>query len=286
MNNNRAAGVVVLYHPDLLVIENIRSYIEQLEKLFIIDNSEFASEFFADSVKSNSKCEYIFNRGNLGIAAALNIGAQKAIEAGYSYLLTMDQDSKASENMVQTLINFYKKNTTESIGIVTPFHNNKGVQKSPASKTSILLTAMTSGNLLNLEAFKKTGPFREELFIDYVDKEYCLRLRKLGYKVIRLNDLMLIHNLGDARIKKILLWNFYITNHSPLRLYYRTRNRFRLISKYKLKFPLYCLDDLKNFLIEIFKIIVYEKQVKEKLLMILIGIKDFRKNISGKYQVI
>ena len=283
IDNIKAAGVVVLYNPDQNVIENIDSYINQIDRLFVVDNSEIQSKLISEFSDSNPKCEYIFNNGNLGIASALNIGARKAIEEGYNYLLTLDQDSIATSNMVKDLLNYYIKFKNEPVGIVTAFHNNKGTQELPKSKTSNVLTTMTSGNLLSLDAYRKAGPFKEDFFIDYVDKEYCLRLKSFGYNVVRLNYSILIHNLGNAFQKKILFRNFYVTNHSPIRIYYRTRNRFRVINEYKFKFPFYCIDDLKNFLVEIFKIVFYEEQVKEKLVMLRTGFRDYKKNIVGKY---
>ncbi len=34
------AGVVVLYNPDESVVNNIQSYIQDIEILFVVDNSE------------------------------------------------------------------------------------------------------------------------------------------------------------------------------------------------------------------------------------------------------
>ncbi len=39
----------------------------------------------------------------------------------------------------------------------------------------------------------------EDLFIDSVDTEYCLRLKKNGYRVVRLNEAILYHPLGDSK---------------------------------------------------------------------------------------
>lgn len=36
-----------------------------------------------------------------------------------------------------------------------------------------------------------------DLFIDSVNHEYCLRLQKNGYKVIQLNTAIFEHNLGN-----------------------------------------------------------------------------------------
>jgi len=64
-------GVTVLYNPEKVVVENIDSYIHQIDYLFIIDNSDFATDFVKSCYISNNKVEYIFNNNNLGVAAAL-----------------------------------------------------------------------------------------------------------------------------------------------------------------------------------------------------------------------
>jgi len=52
---------------------------------------------------------------------------------------------------------------------------------------------MTSGNLLNLHAVKQIGGFSEDLFIDRVDQEYCLRLRMNNFRVIQVNFVVFDH---------------------------------------------------------------------------------------------
>lgn len=71
-------GVTVLYNPSKDTIENIDSYLEQINYLLVIDNSKNPSNFVIDYYKNNHNVEYIFNNDNLGIAKALNIWSQKS----------------------------------------------------------------------------------------------------------------------------------------------------------------------------------------------------------------
>ena len=98
------AGVAVLYNPSENVPENINSYINQVAQLFIVDNSDKSSEVLKNISPGVEKPEYVFNNDNLGIAAALNIGIDRALKAGYTYLLTMDQDSYFEEGSLNKLI--------------------------------------------------------------------------------------------------------------------------------------------------------------------------------------
>ena len=90
--------------------------------------------------------------GNIGIARALNISANEAIQAGYSYLLTMDQDSAASEAMIQDMLRCAANQS--AVGLISPFHQDRNAPKvPPETDVEPIVVAMTSGNLLNLAAY-------------------------------------------------------------------------------------------------------------------------------------
>ncbi len=128
------AGLVVLYNPDQNVIGNIQSYISQLSKLYVVDNSEVCNKKIIEIIKTFKNSKYIFNGENLGIAKALNIGAEEAIKEGFKFLFTFDQDSKATPGMIETMISFLGENDYSSIGILSPFQDNKGYKKPPSKK--------------------------------------------------------------------------------------------------------------------------------------------------------
>jgi rhamnosyltransferase len=278
----KIGGCVILYHPPAETVTNILSYIDQIDKLLVFDNSEEDSTKLLDILLQDKKITYFTSRKNFGIGFALNYAAKKFSADGYDFLLTMDQDSKAPPDLVQSLLEVAQENA--NAGIISPFHSNKFIRRLRTSKeTKHVMTTMTSGNLLSLAAYNSIGPFREDFFIDYIDIEFCLRLNNCGYKVIQLNNVILEHNLGEIVKRKFLFRRALITNHSPLRIYYRTRNRLFVLKKFKLKYPLFCIIDVYNFMKETTKIILYEYRRFEKLRMITRGLVDYRKKILGKY---
>jgi rhamnosyltransferase len=287
MNNSHSdiAGLVVLYNPEQNVIENIQSYISQLPKLYVVDNSEVCNNNIVETIKGFNNSNYIFNGENLGIAKALNIGAQEAIKDDFKFLFTFDQDSKATTRMIETIKSYLAENDFSSIGILSPFQDNKGYKKPPDKKITKVSNIATSGNLLNLYAYNQVGPFLDELFIDYVDVEYCLRLNDSGFKVIRLNDAVLKHNLGSLVKRRFLFRKVAVTNHSPLRLYYRTRNRFYVLRKYKYKFPLFSIYNFFRLFMETIKIVCFESERIEKMRMMIKGYSHFRINRFGKLKI-
>ena len=279
-------AVVVLYHPDESIIENIKTY-QQVRTIYAIDNSEEYNDNLVKKLKQFENLIYINNKGNQGIAHALNVGAKLAIENSADWLLTMDQDSRFIENSLEILIAWIKNNDTSKIGIVSPYHLTKNKANVYEKENKIIdeLTVMTSGNLLNLEAFDNVGKFEEKYFIDYVDHEYCLRLRRNGYSIKVHKNCILLHSLGDVSFHYLFGRKIVCTNHNYIRRYYITRNRLNVMVKYFTSYPLFCIKEVKALVFEWIKIILFEKSKMKKQKSIFLGIKDFLFGNYGKYNV-
>jgi rhamnosyltransferase len=194
----------------------------------------------------------------------------------------MDQDSLASPNMVLKLLDVFLHNSM--VGISAAFPVNKLYPKLPADdkihKNDVVIT---SGNLINLIAYNKVGPFLNKLFIDYVDFEFCFRLGMNGFDIYINNAAIIYHSVGELKKLYSLGKSYYTTNHSPLRLYYRTRNRFYIRSLYYKEFRKFFKHDWWKFNKEILKIFIAESAKIEKMKMIIKGYGDYRNNIFGKF---
>lgn len=192
----------------------------------------------------------------------------------------MDQDSKASSNLVESLLKTALNR--QNVGIVSPLHSNKYGTHKNLSIRSDVTRVMTSGNLLSLAAYKVAGNFCEDYFIDYVDIEYCMRLKYNKFDVIRLEDVILEHNEADILEKRLFSKKYYPTNNNPFRWYYKTRNLFYLRKKYKNIFPKACREEVDTFFRNFIKVLLFEEKKLLKMKMILIGIVDYIKNKKGR----
>lgn len=275
----RIAGAVVLYEPPDDVPIIIGSYLSQIEVLFAVDNSA-KPDRCARLLSAFGTVVHIPCGANLGIAAALNIAARQALAEGFDLLLTMDQDSRAEPDMVEQMLACLGSDWRERVGLIAPFHLT-GARPAPGETPpcSDVMTPMTSGCLVNLAAFREVGPFRDDFFIDFVDNEYCLRLRKRGFHVIRANRALLHHRVGDLR----RYGPFVATHHSPLRRYYKTRNRCAVFAEYLRDFPAHCLFDLVRLGKEVASILIFEREKTAKLRMMWRGFLDFRRGRFGPY---
>jgi rhamnosyltransferase len=186
--------------------------------------------------------------------------------------------------MVADLVTCATRENIKRIGILSPFHSTATDPFPPTDCVTQVLTAWTSGSLLNLKAYMGTGPFTEKLFIDFVDHEYGLRLNLAGYKIFKVNKAILTHNLGNNLKRHKFLWaSPVVSNHSALRRYYITRNRFYLASQFKNNFPDFFREDLILFLKDLVVIFLFEKDIFHKYKMISRGFCDYKKGIFGEY---
>lgn len=274
------AGMVTLYNSERDVLSRIGTYIGQVGKLYAVDNSEQPDTTFIESIVNlYPTVEYISNGGNKGIAYALNIAATAAIRDQFTYLLMMDDDSQTPANLVSTLYRIATESQADTVGIVSA-QSDPGVQRNDEQE---VLTTITSGSLLNLRAYQAVGPFLDDLFIDWVDHEYCFRLAKHGYRVLIANRIKLTHRLGVFKKKRLFgLIPVRWRSHSPTRLYYKFRNSLYVMNRYrdqlKLSFVLPVYYELAR---DVAKIVFIEEHKTVYLISIRRGLTDgYRKQIG------
>lgn len=237
----QTAAVVIWYHPTLDNVKNIISYMDYVDKIYILDNSEisnadklaqgpFGDEFIKqdqvpDAYKDKTryygdKIVYYSNGINEGIGQKLNT-ALEIIGNRYTYALLLDQDSQFSDLVIYKFYTRVTENREDNVVIYAPSY----IEAEAARKEQYGLVdrCITSGSLLNVAYARKLQGFNAGLFIDEVDFEFCLRARKQGYKLVQFYDGVLMgHSLGNA-VSFGTLAQF--REHSPLRTYYIVRNR-------------------------------------------------------------
>ncbi len=279
MTNNNISAVIVIYNPADTVLRNVEMISGSVGRVFVVDNSDVQKNEFINSVSSLPNVRYISLHGNAGVAAALNIGAKSAIEEGFRYLLTMDQDSCPEQNMIDNMVQIIDSDS--SFGILSPqYELENGIPLHPDSSVIEIETTMTSGNILNLAAFSACGPFCEKLFIDYVDHEYCLRLRRHGYSIKCVQNAILRHSWGALKKKSLLGFELFTSNYASFRYYYLIRNSFYVIYRYAWEYPGFCFRHFMLVMKMCVKAMVLEPGRLKRGNLILKGFGDF---VFGNY---
>jgi rhamnosyltransferase len=290
---HRACAVVVTFQPDQLILENLRRLKMQFPETVVVDNGSKAEcHPLLVELEGIPSVRLIRNSRNLGIAAALNIGIRSALASNYQWVATFDQDSSVTPDFLKNMLATYEAcGMKEEVAVVCPTccgsdleWQELGCGKS-APLFSEVTTAITSGSLIKTVDFSEMGGYDETLFIDYVDFEFCLRLRKRGRKIIKSGKSCLLHQLGTSEAHSFLGFAVSIKSHSALRYYYIMRNRLIMYRRFSVSFPLWTIHDLAWLWLDLIKILFFENDKLDKFRKIMAGFRDGLLGRLGSYSV-
>ncbi len=237
----KLAAVVVWYNPESLgkgrTEENVLAYSSFVERVYVVDNSCTDNSSLCEKIQN---AVYIPLGRNEGIAKALNVGCRHALDDGFEWCMTMDQDSHWEKgefalyiSKIEEKIPLHKSVKSFAPAIRSPVAHSVlgdikwrilhriGVSRKNLPDEEFVDRAICSGNVINLNSWEVLGGFLEELFIDEVDYEFCYRLRNSGFQILKLNCVYLDHVLGAP---KKTFFPIPVSNHKGERLYYIFRN--------------------------------------------------------------
>jgi rhamnosyltransferase len=279
-------ALVVTYNPDQDIVNRVKLISKQVGLVIIVDNTEIVPALDPLNILSNDKNIHIIrNRKNLGVATALNIGFNYAINScvGMEWCLTLDQDTFVSDDIVDQLISVYKQcEHKEEIGIIGSNYQEwttGRILHTPKQSENVweeVNHLPTSGSLTSILNYKQVGKFRDEFFIDYVDTEYCFRLKDAGCKLLITNSVCMKHPLGYYRrshIYEILFSRSMVTNYPAFRHYYWTRNGVKLCyERYKKDFSWAAKELIYLLIRRPITIFLFETDKFQKIKFILLAI--------------
>lgn len=244
-------AVIVTYNPDLgMLHELVEALLPQVGTAMIVDNGSVVD--LTQWCKNSGHDNLILHRlaSNMGIAAALNEGFSRSVASGANFVVTFDQDSCPESDHVVSLMNHWfdlssRSNGIEKIGAIGPsfydgrsgnfeypFYRANGfkvVKQYSSNDKNIVKTdaLITSGMLVPTAMWCSGLKFNENLFIDFVDTEWCFRSRALGYMHYGCFDVKMRHELSEA--SPAIFFGLIVLKYSPIRRYYHFRNCLHLI---------------------------------------------------------
>jgi rhamnosyltransferase len=195
----RTFACIVTYEPDLgILAENLRAVARQVDAVIVVDNGSENVSTFADELPES----VVLNRlpANRGLSVAMNIAVQSAESQHAEFVLMLDQDSVVVPGLVATLLADLDEN--EDLAMVGPRIDDRNLESDVAHDGRGLErvnACITSGSLIRVDDWKRVGGWDEALFIDYVDFDFCLRLRSRGRAIGIDHRTALHHSIGDAR---------------------------------------------------------------------------------------
>jgi rhamnosyltransferase len=237
VNSADILAVVVSYNGCDTIARTVRALRPQVGHLLIVDNGS-APETVAvlEELVRDCGVELQPLGRNLGIGVALNRSAQRARELGYSWLLTMDQDSVVCPDLIEAYIAAI--DASPALVCLTP--GSRTAAGAAHEPTIVVPYAITSGNLTRLSVVTELGQYHEGLFVDCIDFDFSLRLRGAGYAIHRVPGAAMQHQLGEATRVPAIVRKFY-ARHPPIRRYYMYRNFLYLSEWHLRRFPVFIL---------------------------------------------
>jgi rhamnosyltransferase len=280
---------IVTYHPGPGFPDNFAEVMKWVPRWLIVDNHSPEEDRRRLRALASPTVEVIENPENLGIAAALNQAARRAQALGFEWLLTFDQDSQPAPDLPASLVEAYRSTpNAEKLGMIgsnfllegtgLPFYQCAGADAVTIEQPTLI----TSGSLLSLRVFSQLGPFREELFIDGVDSEFCLRLRRQGFKVVATCAPLMRHSLGQLSVHPLLWKRPRITHHSAIRRYYMTRNAIVIARQYWRADRAWVRLSLKTLVVGFVGAMLFERQKLKKLGATILGAVDALRGRMGR----
>lgn len=272
--------VIIVYYPHISEIhKNISEYIDLVENVIIWDNTPSDGYTTRENLFTalNPKIIYLSTGVNKGIGFALNQAVIWSLHREFTHIMTMDQDSLLKRNdflkLIESVIDL-EENC--NIGIISPNIINLFSKKllplyESETKYIVVSKSITSGSVFCLNDFNRIGLFREDLFIDEVDYEFCYRAKINGLSTVIVKDSLLYQKFSEMKYCEL---GFYITNYSPFRIYHIIRNAIIV----RREFPEFTSSwfhfILFSIIIRSLKILFFEKNKIDKFRGIFLGIYD------------
>ncbi|MBT1173163.1 glycosyltransferase [Bifidobacterium sp. MA2] len=276
MTNELVLAGIVLFNPEIDRLRaNIQAISPQVNTVLLVNNASSNMSEVRTLISDFQNIEVLDNTSNMGVAHALKQVLEYAMEHGYSWALTLDQDSVCYPGLINTYSKFFG---LPKVGILTcniidrNFAEDNGFASGQQYRE--ISQCITSASLINVDAYKHTDGFDDKLFIDSVDFDICINMRLHGYRIIKVNFDGLLHEVGHGKNVKLLMKDYIVYGHSPFRQYYIARNHMYLVRKYPSQFSV-LKEWLREFRDELL-IILYDNSKFAKLAKRWRGLHDVR----------
>lgn len=284
-SDNPVWACIICFHVQAAALKPLVDALrDQVGKILLLDNSSGCDGDIA--TLANAQVIYLPMSFNRGTAGAMNQAWQLALAEGATAMLSFDQDSLPAAGMVAQLTSALSglqqgglRPAAVGPGKIDPRNSRPfrllhpvlpGFRHVPSGSAPTVEVdhLITSGCLIPADMYRAIGPFREELFLDYVDIEWSLRARALGYSLYTDPRTTMSHTIGDQVIQ---IGGRSLPVHKPLRCYLLVRNHLLL-------WPLpttrlyWLLRDLRQVLGKVTLLLALRPNRLERLRWILKGV--------------
>jgi rhamnosyltransferase len=194
------ATVIVTYNPNINLFKHvIDRACKETDKVVIVDNNSANKKQIMELCKKyNDKCYFLSMPFNLGVPYALEIGSKYILKKFEpEWILFLDQDSILLRNAIQKPFSIYNNLTDtfkKRIGIIALGWSLYRERKINFRIYETIYHSF-SGTILRAELVNKIT-FRRNFFLDQADYDLYDNVRKLGYRILVINENLLLHFRG------------------------------------------------------------------------------------------
>lgn len=276
-------AVVVTYHPDAGFGARLAAISRVAAPVLVVDNStDFAARATVAAAAAEHRADYRPQAANRGIGAALNAAFAELAAAGFAAALAFDQDSVPAPDLAAALAAVHTTlprcaavgaNWTDA---ARPDEPSRHLQRHPTWRSAFtrtvaerdltgVLCVITSGTLFDLRAWRSLGGFAEDLQLDLVDSEYCLRARAAGFEIAVAAAAKLAHRRGAKRAVRRFGRTWWPAFMPPARVRLLFHNRLLVLRNLGRRYPPWAAFECAFALKIIAEICLLEDQTAAKL---------------------
>lgn len=242
--------IFVYYNTPNEVVDAIDSISKSLKKIIyeiiVVDNNSDLP--LPLDLRKNKKIKIIYNKKNEGFGKGMNIGFKKSRG---KYIILSNPDVIFQKNSVLEMLSLMEKDPR--IGVVGPKHtDSKGRRLKSVSSFPFLPGAIFAFSILNKllpnnpfsrkywlsglninkdqevdviggacmmikrKSFEEAKGFDENFFLYFEESDLCLRIKKLGYKIVYHPESQIVHLVGRSLKDKDKIEKYFETS----RLYF------------------------------------------------------------------
>ena len=291
LHTGATVAVIVTYHPDLdRLVQGLDAVRPQVDAVVVVDNGSPSASL--ELLACRPDVQVLPLGANLGIGAAQNRGIAWARARGAAFVLLLDQDSVVAAGMVTKLHQAYATLNAagERVGALGPVQVDASGEVAPRftryrrarylqvplpehARSMECDMLIASGTLIPMATLDDVGVMDASLFIDKVDTEWCLRVKRGGWSLYGVADALLYHRLGESTLSVPWWRGKRLPVHKPFRYYFMVRNSVLMHRMRKVPWS-WRLADLS----QVVQIILFHgllaPNARENRPMILRGLRD------------
>jgi GT2 family glycosyltransferase len=211
-------------------IDDTRECLESLKKvtypnydIIVVDNASEGDDAKLLSSEYGNQAMIISNPENLGFPEGNNVGIWQALKKGSDFCLLLNNDTIVDPEFLSELVevakdqsigvvgskiyNYYEPNRVDSVGgnawywlmLFRARVHERDVGQFDTVEDRDFVYA--NGMLIKREVFEKVGLLDPDFFFGAEEYDYCIRIKRHGYRIVYVPTSKIWHKSGRCRAK-------------------------------------------------------------------------------------